>query len=65
MLDVAIYPSIDGELLACYAAYGVRSDVVPLKEVDERVRENKIIPEKLWDNVIALSREFTKEKFDA
>lgn len=65
MLDVAIYPSIDGELLACYAAYGVRSDVVPLKEVDKRVRENKIIPEKLWDSVVALSREFTKEKFDA
>ncbi len=65
MLDVAIYPSIEGELLACYAAYGVRSDVVPFEEVDKRVRENKIIPEKLWDSVVALSREFTKEKFDA
>ena len=64
MLDVAIYPSIEGKLLACYAAYGVRSDVVPFEEVDKRVRENKIIPEKLWDSVVALSRGFTKEKFD-
>lgn len=64
MLDVAIYPSIDGKLLACYGAYGVRSDVVPFEDVDKSVRENKIIPEKLWDSVIALSRGFTKEKFN-
>lgn len=64
MLDIAIYPSIEGELLACYGAYGVRSDVVPFEEVDKRVRENRIIPEKLWDDVVALSREFMKEKFN-
>ena len=60
MAYVAIYPNVDGELMASYRSCG-DSHVVTLKELDRRVRDEHIVTEEFWDKFLSLARMFQNE----